>query len=194
MLYPSQKRGLMSVEFLSIPGCWAFRPIIHSDSRGKFFEWFQDSTFSELTNQEFSLAQANCSVSKKGVLRGIHFTSYEPGQSKIVSVFSGKVLDVLIDLRKNSPTFKKWEAVLIDSEDPTAVYIPWGVGHGFMSLEEGSTFVYLCDQRYSPQNEFDLNALDPEIGIQWPSDIDIIQSEKDKNAPFIKNIMDKLPN
>jgi len=184
----------MSISPLSIEGCWKYRPKIYSDLRGKFFEWFQDSTFRETEGEPFNLAQANCSVSKKGVLRGIHFTNTSPGQSKFVTVFGGKVLDIIVDLRKNSPTFKKWEFILLDSENPTALYIPWGVGHGFLSLEDDSVFVYLCDQRYNPQKEFDLNALDPEIGIEWPTELEIIRSEKDMQAPFLKSIFELLPN
>lgn len=184
----------MSIKHLSINGCWTYQPKIHSDARGQFFEWFQDSTFSELTGNSFSLAQANCSISKKGVLRGIHFTAKAPGQSKLITVFSGKVFDVLVDLRKDSPTFGKWESIVLDSQKPSTVYLPWGIGHGFMALEDKSTFAYLCDKRYDPKNEFDLNAFDPDVNIEWPQEIKAIQSDKDKNAPFLKNIMNRLPN
>ncbi len=184
----------MSIKHLSINGCWTYQPKIHSDARGQFFEWFQDSTFSELTGNNFSLAQANCSISKKGVLRGIHFTSRSPGQSKIVTVLSGKVFDVVVDLRKSSPTFGKWESIVLDSNKPTTLYIPWGVGHGFMALEEQNVFTYLCDKRYDPINEYDLNALDTDIKIEWPKEVEIVRSKKDSEAPYLNSILGILPN
>ncbi len=184
----------MLVRKLAIPGCWLYKPQRHQDERGVFFEWFQDSTFKFQVEENFNLAQANCSISNVGVLRGIHFTATAPGQSKLVTVFSGKVFDVLVDLRKDSPMFGKWESVVLEAVSPTTIYIPWGIGHGFMALEDNSVFAYLCDKRYDPNNEFDLNAFDPDLNIGWPPEIQAIRSEKDKNAPFLKNIMDKLPN
>lgn len=183
----------MSVRNLSIPGCWIYEPEIFKDSRGQFFEWYQDSTFKSETGKFFNLAQANCSISKKGVLRGIHFTVKAPGQSKLITVFSGKVFDVLVDLRKGSPTFGQWESVILDSNNPQTIYIPWGVGHGFMSLEDKTVFAYLCDQRYDSKNEFDLNAFDPDLDIKWPLLTTTIQSEKDKNAPFLRSLSEVLP-
>jgi dTDP-4-dehydrorhamnose 3,5-epimerase len=183
----------MSIRELTIPGCLVYEPKIHKDDRGRFFEWFQDSTFSQISGDNFNLAQANCSISKKGVLRGIHFTSRDPGQSKLVTVFAGKVFDVMVDLRKSSPTFGKWESIILDSSEPKTIYIPWGVGHGFLALEEDTVFSYLCDERYNPSNEFDLNALDEEIGIEWPSGISFLRSAKDKNAPNLKSILKVLP-
>lgn len=178
---------------LSIQGCRVFQPKLHSDERGFFYEWFQDSTLELTTGMSFNVSQANCSVSKKGVLRGIHFTSKKPGQSKLVTVFRGKVLDVVVDLRKDSPTFGKWETLVLEAEQPSVLFIPWGIGHGFMALEEQSVFTYLCDKRYDPLNEHDLNAFDPDLKIKWPSDVNVVQSKKDKEAPFLKDISGILP-
>jgi dTDP-4-dehydrorhamnose 3,5-epimerase len=178
---------------LEIAGCWSFEPKIHSDSRGNFYEWFQEENFSQVTGENFQLAQANCSVSKKGVLRGIHFTKLAPGQAKLVTVFSGAVLDVLVDLRKSSPTFKKWLLIPIEADQPKTIYVPWGVGHGFLSLTDNTVFAYLCDARYNPSNEFDLNAFDSDIGIHWPSNLEIIRSSKDENAKTLKESFDVLP-
>ncbi len=183
----------LTITNLEINGCWSFEPKIHSDSRGDFYEWFQADVFNEIQGEEFQLAQANCSTSKKGVLRGIHYTKSAPGQSKLVTVISGSVLDVIVDLRQSSPTFKKWQIIKLEAANPKSIYIPWGVGHGFLSLEDYTNFVYLCDQRYNPANEFDLNAFDPDIGIEWPSGIKVIQSDKDKSAPPIESINDQLP-
>ncbi len=184
----------MAISTLSIHGCLSFEPVVYEDERGKFFEWFQGDTLREHTGFNFELAQANCSISKKGVLRGIHYTNKYPGQSKWVTVFSGKALDVIVDLRKNSPTFKKWQSILLEAEKPQMLYIPWGVGHAFLSMEDDTVFTYLCDKRYDPVNEFDLNAFDDEIKISWPDGLKFIQSDKDKKAPYLNNVLDLLPN
>ena len=183
----------MSIRELTIPGCLVYEPKIHKDDRGSFFEWFQDSTFSQISGVNFKLAQANCSISQIGVLRGIHFTSREPGQSKLVTVFSGKVFDVLVDLRRSSPTYGKWESVVLDGNNPKVLYVPWGVGHGFLTLEDHTIFTYLCDARYNPDNEFTLDAFDSEVGIKWPKIDKYIRSIKDEKAPLICESIENLP-
>lgn len=184
----------LKIQELEIPGCLLFEPTVFNDDRGKFYEWYQILEFNQGINFEFNLAQANCSVSKKGVLRGIHFTSKLPGQSKLVTVLSGKVFDVLVDLRKKSPSFGKWQSVVLEGRFPKTIYIPWGVGHGFMSLEDDTVFSYLCDASYNPENEFDLNAFDESLDIKWPLEVEVIQSQKDKNAPSLESINSLLPN
>lgn len=183
-----------SIEHLSINGCWTFRPKVYSDNRGNFFEWFQNSTFQDHSKSILNLSQANCSISEKGVIRGIHFAKYPPGQSKYVTCFSGSVFDVVIDLRKGSPTFGKWESVLIDSRDPLALFIPHGIGHAFMALENNTTFVYLCDQRYNPNNEFNISPFDPSIGISWPSKVTPVLSEKDRLGAKFEDLINEFPN
>ena len=175
----------MSVYQLDIPDSWVFTPTQFSDDRGTFFEWFQDSTFLEAAGHSFTLAQANCSISSKGTLRGIHFADDPPGQRKYVTCLSGSAMDVLVDLRKGSPTFGQWRSVLLDTMDRKVVSIPNGVGHAFMALEDNTTIVYLCDQRYNPSNEREINPLDPEIGIEWPNNITPLLSPKDAAAPLL---------
>jgi len=182
------------IDRLAIPGCWLAKPKSFEDSRGQFFEWFQDSTFTANSGSEFKLAQANCSISNKGVIRGIHFAKYPPGQAKYVTCFSGSVFDVLVDLRKGSPTFGKWISIVIDSQDPIVIYIPSGVGHAFMALEDQTTFVYLCDQRYNPENEYDITPFDENIGINWPDGVTAILSDKDKQAAKFEELFDVYPN
>jgi dTDP-4-dehydrorhamnose 3,5-epimerase len=184
---------ISSVLNLEIQGCWLFTPRSFTDDRGTFFEWFQDSTFGEHNESAFELAQANCSISNKGVIRGIHFANVPPGQVKYVTCLAGSVFDVVVDLRKGSPTFGKWNSVVLDSRKPSALYIPSGIGHAFMSLEDNSTFVYLCDQRYNPANEYDINPLDPTLNIIWPTELIPVMSPKDLAAPSFLEIQDQLP-
>jgi dTDP-4-dehydrorhamnose 3,5-epimerase len=183
----------MSVEHLDIPGIWVFSPRQFGDERGVFFEWFQDSTFLEAAGDSFNLAQANCSVSQKGVLRGIHYADVPPGQRKYVTCLTGSALDVLVDLRKGSPTFGQWRAVELNTVERRVVSIPNGIGHAFMALEDNTTVVYLCDQRYNPTGEHEIYPLDPEIGIAWPQGIIPVLSPKDEAAPKLAEAFDRLP-
>ena len=181
----------MTVEQLDIPGAWVFTPRQFSDDRGTFFEWFQDSTFFEAAGHSFNLAQANCSVSKKGVLRGIHYAENPPGQRKYVTCITGSALDVLVDLRKDSPQFGQWRSVQLDGVERKVVSIPNGVGHAFMALEDNTTIVYLCDQRYNSSGEREIHPLDPEIGIDWPSEIQPLLSAKDLQAPLLSEVFER---
>jgi len=182
----------VSVEQLDIPGAWVFTPRQFTDERGVFFEWFQDETFKESSGFEFTLAQANCSVSQKGVLRGIHYADVPRGQRKYVTCMTGSALDVLVDLRKSSPTFGQWRKVRLDTNDRRIVSIPNGVGHAFMALEDNTTIVYLCDQRYNPTAEHEIHPLDPTIAITWPSEIDPLISTKDLAAPYFADVWETL--
>jgi dTDP-4-dehydrorhamnose 3,5-epimerase len=183
----------MSIEHLDIPGIWVFSPRQFNDNRGVFFEWFQDSTFLQAAGHSFNLAQANCSVSQKGVLRGIHYADNPPGQRKYVTCVSGSALDVLVDIRIGSPTFGQWKAIQLDTIDRRVISIPNGIGHAFMALEDNTTIVYLCDQRYSPTGEHEIYPLDPEIGIKWPQEYNLLLSPKDEAAPRLADVLDQLP-
>jgi dTDP-4-dehydrorhamnose 3,5-epimerase len=173
---------------LDIPGAWVLTPMQFSDDRGTFFEWFQDSEYLDASGHEFRLAQANCSISQKGVLRGIHFAENPPGQRKYVTCLMGSAMDVLVDLRSESPTYRQWRSVFLDTIDRRVVSIPNGVGHAFMALEDNTVISYLCDQRYNPLNEREINPLDPDIGIDWPKGMDPILSNKDLKAPNLSSI------
>jgi dTDP-4-dehydrorhamnose 3,5-epimerase len=183
----------MTIERLDIPGAWVFTPKTFSDDRGYFFEWFQDSTFVENAGHDFKLAQANCSVSSKGTLRGIHFADVPPGQRKYVTCMSGSALDVIVDLRRGSPAFGKWQAIELDLHERKVISVPNGVGHSFMALEDNTTIVYLCDQRYNPTGEREIHPLDPSIGIDWPQEIVPLLSLKDSSAPTLEEIKESLP-
>jgi dTDP-4-dehydrorhamnose 3,5-epimerase len=182
-----------TIRELKIKNCFQFKQSIYGDDRGQFFEWFKDSDFELATGMKLSVAQANCSVSQKGVIRGIHFAKEPPGQAKYVTCVAGKVFDVLVDLRKGSPTFGKWESVVLDSGEPSSLYIPSGIGHGFMALEDNTTFVYLCDQRYNPKNEFDISPFDKTLGIDWPKGLTALVSEKDIAGKPFEDLMEHYP-
>ena len=175
----------MDIRQLAISGAFEITPRQFGDDRGTFLEWFKDSAFQEATGQRFDLAQANCSVSQRGVLRGIHFADVPPGPAKYVTCVRGAVLDVAVDIRVGSPTFGHWDSVLLDTVDRRAIYLAEGLGHAFLSLEDDSTVVYLCSSGYSPEREHEIHPLDPAIGITWPSDVPVMLSPKDAAAPSL---------
>ena len=135
---------------LSIAGAWEITPQQHGDPRGVFLEWYRHDRLAEVVGHRLDLAQANLSVSARGVVRGIHYADVPPGQAKYVTCASGAVLDVVVDLRVGSPTFGRWEAVRLDDVDRRAVYLAEGLGHGFCALTEGATVVYLCSDHLQP--------------------------------------------
>ena len=157
----------MQIEALPIEGAWVITPKVHGDDRGAFLEWFKDPLFTGAVGHRFDLAQANCSVSARGVLRGIHFADVPPGQAKYVTCVSGAVFDVVVDIRVGSPTFGQWTSVLLEDRARRALYLSEGLGHGFASLQDGSTVVYLCSEGYNPQREHEIHPLDPALGIDW---------------------------
>lgn len=181
----------MEIRGLKIAGAWEITPTQFGDPRGVFLEWFKESVFSDAVGHPLDLAQANCSVSAAGVLRGIHFADVPPGQAKYVTCVKGSVLDVVVDIRVGSPTFGQWDSVLLDDVDRRAIYLQEGLGHAFASLEDDSTVVYLCSAGYAPGREHGVNPLDPEIGIEWPattrtgSPLEFVLSEKDTAAPSL---------
>jgi dTDP-4-dehydrorhamnose 3,5-epimerase len=181
------QEALMQVEPLSIEGAWVFTPQIHGDERGAFLEWYKGPVLSDAVGHRLDLLQANASVSARGVLRGIHFADVPPGQAKYVTCVKGSVLDVIVDIRVGSPTFRQWTSVLLDDRHRRAVYLSEGLGHGFCSLEDGSTVVYLCSQGYNPSGEHEIHPLDPAIGIEWPLDgVEPELSAKDAAAPTLE--------
>ncbi|WP_299034315.1 dTDP-4-dehydrorhamnose 3,5-epimerase family protein [uncultured Pseudokineococcus sp.] len=181
----------MPVEPLDIEGAFVVRPTQHRDARGVFMEWFTEGAFAEQTGHPLRLAQANCSVSAAGVVRGIHFADVPPGQAKYVFCPAGAVLDVVVDIRVGSPTFGQWRSVLLDDVDRCAVYLAEGLGHAFMSLAEGSTVVYLCSEGYSPGREHGIDPRDGDLAVDWPTQdrdgkpLEPLLSEKDTAAPTL---------
>ncbi|MCU1677219.1 MAG: strM [Frankiales bacterium] len=173
------------MEPLDIEGAWVMRPRVYSDDRGDFLEWFKGSEFAEAAGHALSLAQANCSVSRRGSLRGIHFADVPPGQAKYVTCVRGAVLDVVVDIRVGSPTYGQSRIVRLDESERAAVYISEGLGHAFFALTDDATVVYLCSTPYNPTGEHGINPLDPELAIEWPVDIEPLLSDKDRAAPTL---------
>jgi dTDP-4-dehydrorhamnose 3,5-epimerase len=171
------------MEPIGIDGAWIFTPEIHRDGRGSFLEWFRGDELAGHLGYRPGIAQGNCSLSRQGVVRGIHFADVPPGQAKYVTCVNGAVLDVVVDLRVGSPTFARWEAVRLDDGTRSALYLSEGLGHAFMALSEQATVLYLCTTPYAPGREHGVHPLDRDIGITWPGQAEVILSEKDAAAP-----------
>jgi dTDP-4-dehydrorhamnose 3,5-epimerase len=181
----------MTFRELSIPGAWEITPQPHGDSRGMFFEWMTQTGFAGMTGHRMSLGQANCSVSAAGVLRGLHFAQLPPSQAKYVTCVKGAVFDVAVDIRVGSPTYGQWDSVLLDDVDRRSIYLSEGLAHGFLSLQDDSTVMYLCSTPYAPQREHTVVASDPEIGIDWPMPADqLLFSDRDAIAPTLAQVRD----
>lgn len=188
---------MSTFEPTTIDGVFTFDPTIHGDSRGSFHEWYRLDAFSEATGYPFFPEQANMSVSAKGVVRGLHFADVDPqgapGQAKLVTCPSGHILDIAVDLRRGSDTFGQVEIFELDSTTRRVVYLPNGIGHGFVSLADGSVLTYLTSTAYNPEVERAVSILDPELGIDIAKllargglgESDMILSERDQAAPTI---------
>jgi dTDP-4-dehydrorhamnose 3,5-epimerase len=165
-----------------------------TDARGTFREWFEYEKILTETGIDFTVAQANLSVSKKAVVRGIHYSMSAKGQAKLVTCVTGEIKDFVIDIRPNSETYGKFTAVNLKGGDGQAVLIASGLGHGFVSLAESSIVSYLVTSPYSPDEEFAINPMDPEIGIDWGFPIsDLILSERDLMAQSLSKRMESTP-
>jgi dTDP-4-dehydrorhamnose 3,5-epimerase len=175
----------VKVHKLAVPGALAFTSPQFPDDRGLFLEWFRQDTLTEAVGYPLTLAQANCSVSHRGVLRGVHYADVPPGQAKYVTCVRGAVLDVVVDLRVGSPSFGRSDAVSLDDRGRTALFLPVGVGHAFLALSDDATVVYLCDTGYTPAAEHGVHPLDPGLGLPWPTDVPPVFSPRDAAAPTL---------
>lgn len=177
----------MEIKHLSLEGLKLITPSLFHDARGLFFESFRDDFFTEQGIGPF--VQENVSFSSKGVVRGLHFQRY-PGQAKLVSCLEGEIWDVAVDLRVDSPTFMKWEAIVLSDQKPQMVFIPKGFAHGFCALSDAKV-CYKVSSYYDPKEEMSLYWKDPDLQINWPIDNPIL-SEKDANAFQYKEICSAL--
>jgi dTDP-4-dehydrorhamnose 3,5-epimerase len=188
-------RAHVLIEETKIPGAFAVTPQQHRDDRGVFLEWFRSDAFVETTGHRFTIAQANCSVSAAGTLRGIHFAQLPPSQAKYVTCPSGAILDVVVDIRVGSPTFGQWDAVELDDQNRKALYLAEGLGHAFMALADDTVVNYLCSAPYAPGREHGIHPLDPAIGIAWPdagrdgTPLAPSLSPKDEQAPVLADLV-----
>ena len=175
----------LKVEKSDLEGVLIIEPAVHTDLRGRFFESFQKKRYEELgITEEF--VQDNQSVSQKNTIRGLHYR-VEPGQSKLVRVIQGLVFDVVVDIRKNSPTFGQWRGYTLSDSNYLQIYIPVGFAHGFCVLSETAEFLYKVSEYYSAEKEKGIMWNDPEIGIEWPTTNPFL-SEKDKGNPALKDL------
>lgn len=170
----------------SIEGVYIIEPTVFGDERGYFMETYHAEEFKK-AGLDFSFVQDNQSKSKKGVLRGLHFQYTKP-QGKLVRVIKGEVFDVAVDLRKDSPSYGKWEGVILSGENKKQFYVPEGFAHGFLVLSDEAEFIYKCTDFYDSEDEGGILWNDPDIGIKWPvDDINrVILSKKDKEWKTLK--------
>ncbi|MGL5930593.1 MAG: dTDP-4-dehydrorhamnose 3,5-epimerase family protein [Dermatophilaceae bacterium] len=175
----------MLVEPLPIAGAWVVTPRQFPDDRGTFLESFRGDLLAPHLGHRPDIVQTNVSVSARGTVRGIHFADVPPGQGKYVTAASGALVDYVVDIRVGSPTFGRWEAVLLDTVDRRAVWLSEGLGHAFCAVDDGTTAVYLCTSAYDPAAEHGVNPLDPALGLTLPEGITPRLSAKDAAAPSL---------
>jgi len=171
----------------SLDGVIIIEPDLFPDARGVFFEVYKNSIFKDRVT-EAQFVQDNFSFSKKNVLRGLHFQMGPMQQGKLVMAMHGKIWDVVVDIRRGSPGFGKWESYELSAENRKMLYIPPGFAHGFLALTDDVSLFYKCTQEYSPAHDAGIRWNDPELNIPWPA-ADPIVSEKDKNLPMLKEVM-----
>ena len=173
-----------------LDGLVLLAPTVHGDERGFFMETYREDAWAA-HGVTGPFVQDNHSRSRRGTLRGIHFQT-RPGQGKLVRVARGRVLDVVVDLRRGSPTFGQWEGVELDDERGLQLWIPVGFAHGFCVLSDVADFVYKCTSYYDPATESGFSFADPDVGIEWP-DVELLYSERDRVAPRLAEVADTLP-
>lgn len=177
----------MEVKKTGIEGVLVIEPKVFGDARGYFFESFNSKEFKETTGIEVNFVQDNESKSRYGVLRGMHFQLPPYTQSKLVRVVKGKVLDVVVDIQKGSPTYGKYEMCELTEDNHRQFFVPKGMAHGFAVLSEEAIFQYKCDDFYHPEAEGAIAWDDPGLAINWPlPSNEVILSEKDKHHPSLK--------
>jgi dTDP-4-dehydrorhamnose 3,5-epimerase len=174
-----------------LDGLALLEPAVHGDERGFFVEtWREDAWRAAGVPNDF--VQDNHSRSRRGTVRGIHFQTH-PGQGKLVRCARGAVLDVVVDLRRGSETFGEWEGFELDDVHGRQLWIPIGFGHGFCVLSETADFVYKCTNYYDAATESGIRFDDPDVGIEWPSDLELLYSARDRDAPRLSEVADSLP-
>ena len=178
----------MRVKETPLKDCYIIEPTLFEDNRGYFYEKFNEKKFEELTGMNGHFVQDNISKSSYGVLRGLHLQKGKKAQAKLVSCLEGKVWDIAVDLREDSPTFGKWFGVELTDENKLQCYIPRGFAHGFVVLSEIAVFSYKCDNFYCKEAEGGVIWNDENLQIDWKIPIsEVILSEKDKVQPTFQD-------
>ncbi len=179
----------MKFKRLEIPDVIIIEPTVFEDERGYFFESYQKEKFKEM-GIDVDFVQDNQSLSiKAGTLRGLHYQVNPKAQAKLVRVITGAVFDVFVDIRKGSPTFKKWVSVILTADNKRQIFIPKGFAHGILTLVPNTEILYKIDEFYSKEHERSIRWNDPDINVKWPLENigEVTLSEKDRNAPFFKD-------
>lgn len=169
---------------LTVAGAWQFTPELHPDARGTFTNWYVERAFADAVGYPLRLAQTNHSVSRKGVVRGVHFSAVPPGQAKYVYCPRGAMLDFVVDVRVGSPTFGQYDVVRLGGSYE-AVYVGEGLGHIVVALEDDTVACYLCSTGYDPAREAGIDPLDPQLAIAYPRDLELALSARDRAAPSL---------
>lgn len=194
-VFPCVTMEIMETETFDIAGLVLIRPKVFADDRGYFFEAFHAERYAASGIPAGDFIQDNVSSSRRGVLRGLHFQQAPMAQGKLVSVLSGKALDVAVDIRSGSPTFGKFVAVELSGENHRELWIPAGFAHGFLALEDDTIFSYKVTAPYSKEHEGGIRYDDPDIAIEWPHvEGELIVSEKDRELPFLKKLFNEKIN
>jgi dTDP-4-dehydrorhamnose 3,5-epimerase len=176
----------VQIRELAVPDGYEITPVQRTDDRGVFLEWYRFDELERVVGHPLDLRQANMSVSKRGVVRGVHFADVPRGQAKYVKAVSGAVLDFVIDIRVGSPTFGQWDSVRLDTETHRAVYISEGLGHCFVALTDDAAVTYLVSDVYNPSAEHGITPLDPDLGLAFPEEAgEALLSPKDLEAPTL---------
>ncbi|MDU5104018.1 MAG: dTDP-4-dehydrorhamnose 3,5-epimerase [Clostridium butyricum] len=177
----------MKIISLEIEEVKLLEPVVYSDYRGYYMESYSQRTLNKLGIDKVFVQDNHLLSLKKGTIRGIHFQNKPKSQSKLLRCTKGKILDIVVDLRRNSPTYKKWLSVELSAENKKQIFIPRGFGHACLSLVDDTEVQYKVDEFYEPEFDRTIVWNDPDLKIEWGLDEQPILSEKDKNAPYLKN-------
>jgi NDP-hexose 3,5-(Or5-) epimerase len=175
----------MQIHERSLPGVFRVSSEKHEDARGHFYEAFKRDELAEVLGYRLTIEQTNCSVTRRGGIRGIHGSRVPPGQAKLVTCLRGSALDMVVDLRVNSPTFGQYEVTWLDAHSSTALYISEGLGHAFMALMDDTCVYYQCSTSYMPEHELAIDPFDPRIGLPWGLIDEPILADKYRTAPSL---------
>ncbi len=187
-MWPLYSRAVRRVP-THLSGPILLEPTVHGDERGFFVETFRRNVLADL-GIDVELVQDNHSRSRRGIVRGMH---YQRGMAKLIRCARGEILDVLVDIRRDSSTFGNWEGFELNDSTHRQLYCPEGFAHGFCVLSEVADVLYKCSSYYDPELEGGFSYRDPEVAIKWPDGLELVVSERDRNAPLLKEVAAALP-